>query len=248
MVYTLVFLVGAIGFVTTLLDIFLSDGQKARLSEWSVRTWNWVDELKRKPLAQYFSSLRWQTVATIIALTPGIGWPLLYLYRYLRPFDTSNITDTTLVLLLCILACLINWRIFTDIMRYLSTVRNHFEYMTKICLVLIAILLGFFAVGPLVMALYEHNYLFAWSLSFLPYWFSLFVLALAAWIFMLLLYQFMIVGGFAAGVIILIGLAYAVLYPLELILRRIAEYPKGPILAVSALAAAIGAFGRFFLP
>jgi hypothetical protein len=51
---------------------------------------------------------------------------------------------------------------------------------------------------------------------------------------------------FAVCVMVMVCIAYVSLYPAELILRRIAEYPKGPILAVSALAGAIAAFAKVF--
>jgi hypothetical protein len=48
------------------------------------------------------------------------------------------------------------------------------------------------------------------------------------------------------GVAVLIFLAYFFLYPLELILRRIAEYPKGPVLAIAGLVGTIAVLAKAF--
>ena len=53
-----------------------------------------------------------------------------------------------------------------------------------------------------------------------------------------------LVSIFLYVVAVLIILAYLILYPLEFVLRRIAEYPAGPVLALSGLVAAIGGFAE----
>jgi hypothetical protein len=53
---------------------------------------------------------------------------------------------------------------------------------------------------------------------------------------------------FGWGIATLILLAYLVLYPVELILRRIAEAPTGPVVAIGALATAIGTLAEVFSP
>jgi hypothetical protein len=56
----------------------------------------------------------------------------------------------------------------------------------------------------------------------------------------------LICWAMAAGPLLLAYSATAVLYLFELVVRRIAEYPKGPILAVSAICGGVAALLKFF--
>ena len=68
---------------------------------------------------------------------------------------------------------------------------------------------------------------------------GLFVLTL--WI------PFFIIGIFVCAVLALVFLVYLLLYPLELVLRRVAEYPTGPLLAVSTLIAVLGELTKLLI-
>ena len=86
----------------------------------------------------------------------------------------------------------------------------------------------------------------AWLYSKFGGWFILLAIPLIPLVMIWL--PFIIFSFIVYSVAALIILTYLILYPLEVFLRRIAEYPSGPILAVSALATATGGFLDFFSP
>jgi hypothetical protein len=250
MAYTLIFLVGAVSLATTLLDIFLSDKQKTRLDELSVSIWNWVDEAKRVSIFRHFMRPKWQRIFTAISCIIGLSFlflPLINATVGLLFSGTQEILTPLIVVALLMLTMLpalfLNWKLFPPVLSYIASSNNILVYIVRAFVATAAAALAIFMslwneqVRSLVFSHHRNNADFIAKLL-------IFAMLLPLDVFFI---QSFIISFLAFTVVILILLAYIVLYPLELVLRRIAEYPKGPILAVSALATAIGAFGRFFL-
>lgn len=245
--YSLIFVVGALLLVTRLLDVFLSDKQKTYLSDWSHSVWNWVDEAKKVSLFTNFTSPKTQRIISflmyfislIIFIIWGFGsW-------FLKPQsmweDLEHITDPHFILggtILIAIMVLSTKLLLPRIILYISRSKNLGTYVDRITLVnlLMAImLLSLYLVY--VNKTLEHIELNDFSyITIVLYLLFIWLPAMIVWV-PLLIFSF-----FVYLVAILVCLTYILLYPLEFILRRIAEYPTGPVLAVSALATAIGGF------
>jgi hypothetical protein len=58
--------------VFALLDIFLSDDQKKRLTDGTLRVWNWLDEMKQVPLLDHVKRNQFQTLKIALITVFGI--------------------------------------------------------------------------------------------------------------------------------------------------------------------------------
>jgi hypothetical protein len=226
----------AVTFVTALADLLLSDKQKAWLTDWSLSVWNWVDEAKDVDIFAKFQSPKVQARIQNIALFVSVAvlnyfafivWSPLWLYNFWPNQETPapyvyfavpNIVSNVALYALW----LVNWRVFPRIISYLANSKNTFIYVAKLTMLNVA---GGLVVG-VIPALLGNIVLGT-------------IVASPAMILWLPVLGFSI---FVYAVALLICLTYVLLYPLEFIIRRIVEYPKGPILAVSALFTALGAF------
>lgn len=224
---------GAVTFATTLLDFLLSDKQKARLTDWSFSIWNWVDEAKRLSIFGHFVTPKWQRIVMLMSAAigiPGINYLLLTRWH-------PNAVAVVLVAIITITSLYIDWKFFPRVVSYIAASKSMIAYTLKSFAVMLLCGFGGYAIHSVS----------AWLFLNLPTyiaWALVIPLGIAIMFMVFLSAQVFIIWLMSVGVAILIALAYVVLYPLELILRRIAEYPKGPVLALSALATAIGAFGK----
>jgi hypothetical protein len=76
---------------------------------------------------------------------------------------------------------------------------------------------------------------------------ALFVIAVLSFLFFLICFQTALIYMCAVLIWLWFGFVYLVIYPTELIIRRIAEYPTGPLLGISALVGGIGLLVQAFM-
>jgi hypothetical protein len=209
-----------------LLDIFLNDKQKAKLSDFVTRVWNWLDDARRLRYLDWMRRKPVKRVAMIAA--PLVAVSVIYLLMFLLLDDDDK--DFLI------------WKVFEESWIFLcSTLAG-----------------GILTIWIILSARSTHMMMLIAVVI-------LFLLA-APWIDYLLLDQFFLTlmstpnQSFAfgeAGAFMIIGLmvfpfCLAILVPLtciylivvclavgEFIVRRIAEYPKGPILAGSGAVGSI---------
>jgi hypothetical protein len=218
--------------ILALLDLFLSERQKALLTKWVTSAWSYLDDLRslslidwlRNPNAHVWLGITFVLLFVSVAIWSTVVW-------YLR----SNTATVFMVLAIAIL--ILDWvfeilvflipAIFATILSFL--VHRHFALK----------LLATVLVAAIPFYLFFVFYHFAETQSNLLY--SFFILLFLA---SGLLY---LCGSVVLISIALTYVATAVLYVSEFVVRRIAEYPKGPILACSALFASLSAFMKAFL-
>jgi hypothetical protein len=257
MLANLIIIGGVITVVTGLLDLFLSDQQKATLSDWSLKVWNWVDEAKSLAIFERFMRPEWQLRVSILSWIVSVlysVYAVLELSRgFVRGYGIASESDYDVVFGFAAITAIImglgsyaDWKFSTRTFHYLSSSRTIFGYigrttiLTLIPAVITASLLG----GFVIIAKTWFDDIIQSGVLFFP----TMSLALAGFFFTPILFKYLMMWLFGWGIATLILLAYLVLYPVELILRRIAEAPTGPVVAIGALATAIGTLAEVFSP
>jgi hypothetical protein len=227
--------------ILAIVDLFLSDSQKAWLSNAVIKTWNILDEAKGWSFADWIKKPRatwWLAVGLGLLLGSFLGivnW-LTELYLGRADDNWSWVVAVgyplTTALILFIFSFLTR-RIFAWLLKFGSLLR-----IAKILTVV-------YFVSVLIMTLIMIAIFSIGESSESP----------AQWIWLAILFLFLLILPLGlltwCGLTIFVarGLAYlasGIFYIGEFIVRRIAEYPKGPVLALSALCGGIVALIKAF--
>jgi hypothetical protein len=220
-----------------LLDLFMSEKQKDGLSDWVTVAWNYLDNLLAFSLADWFKHPRaalWHAVNFALFGTPIY---ILFISMSDRKSLGSSYNGQEefgfAVLFFLTFAPPVMFLSYIFFRKILATVYG--EKFWKNILGLFAFYAVVAALAALLLAV-DKYFLTTHgdNLGFLP----LFVLRLAN--FVLNSFRSFSVASiaFVLAIIASIALAYAitgVLFAGEFVVRRIAEYPKGPILALSTI-------------
>lgn len=207
-----------------LLDIFLSDGQKAWLSNLTIRVWNLLDEVKRWSIMDWFKNPRatWWLAASFSSLVL-FGMLIRYYEDESLRQDDNTIYFVLYTLVMIVILLLFSRWIFSRLLPYLT---GPF-FWRRIGIVFVAAMIPYGICLALIFNLDDIQ-------RMLPTW-------------MIVVFLFMFFLPVATILICVITILYArllayvagaFLYVGEFVVRRIAEYPKGPVLAVSAVFAA----------
>jgi len=200
----------------TLLDMFLSNDQKAAIERWSIAAWHWIDNVKRLSFMNWFRRRGPRNLA-----------PILASFLIVIPF--LGLHQLGLVLLYGVVGAIVA-RLLLEFLLRARTLRG-FILRASISLV-----------GPgIPVALFV---LFIWSIN-PDHDFLLInlVIVMVLTLFIWLAFAFWAIAmlPFVIALAAAIGLSVA-----ELVARRIAEYPNGPILAASAIFTAAIAIFKIF--
>ena len=234
----------ASGITVKLLDIYMSDAWKKRLNDGVVRMWNWLDEAKHVSLLDLARSSRSKHVlsiflAGIVLLAIASPFLLAPLDGAVVPKEDAPRTAGDVAILMVIWVAvaapiiLIGNGIVSLILRGKTPLQILIRTGVALCLAclpaLLAVVVGLIRYGPTILPLDGEVDLF-YILLYFGLGLGIFLTAL------LLLFWLLPV--------VLILLVYVVsflLYFAELTVRRIAESPNGPLLAVGTLLGLTGA-------
>jgi hypothetical protein len=236
---------GVVGLTTAILDVFLSDQHKAALANGLTRVWYWLDEMRKPSFVRWVHRLWPQRVLIGFSLLLGIGvtyaavdiskhfvaqFPMSELFSSdEREPKTEWTTFGTIVLFgMSFLVALVGIGIGLWVIRRKATS----YYVHAIIPVTWAV--DQYSSSYLVDAMneLERNTL----LSFLAhlYFSNLIAIVFLMWLIVFLPLAFALIAS-------------GLLATLELCVRKLVEYPKGPIMALNGLSVVAGAFLRLVL-
>jgi hypothetical protein len=212
----------------SVVEIFLSKRHKTRLSDKVTEAWNVLDDVKAWSFEEWVTNtLR---VTGWLMWAAGFATGAIVVYKYLDlvsgktalPGFGDNIYDV----IVGPAVAFIGWVLFVRFVLPSEKTNRRLIALLLVTLAAISIIdLLVFAYSHLI----RHDAVTLWSYCMLA----------SPVIIMLLL-----AGFVTACVVTMLGLVYiasVILYVGEFVIRRIAEYPKGPVLALSALIGGIAA-------
>jgi hypothetical protein len=244
MVANLLIFLAASGITVKLLDFYMSDDKKKRLNDRVVRMWNWLDEARHVSLLDLARSARSKHILSImlagmvllavaspflVPVSDGAGMP-----KDVAPTTVGDIA-MLIVIWLAIAAPII--LVGNGLVSIILRGKTPFEILVRTGVALCL------ACVPLFLAL---------GVALIKYGWSILPVDTEVDLFYILLYFGLGLGIFLTGLLLLfwlipvalILLVYVVsfvLYFSELTVRRIAEYPNGPLVAAGALLGLAGA-------
>jgi hypothetical protein len=207
-----------------LLDLFLDDAQKASLSKWVALIWNYLDDLRTLSLVDWIrqpTARLWMAVCFAVAI-------LVFGSLGIATIVTISKEAYILVTVISMLYVAVGLLIIAQLLDFMFKRQLWFRLST--------VLFGGIAILFVMLLL-----LVTVSELRLTY------IAIPLLIFIMV--PLSMVVSCAAILFISIALAYvatAALYVGEFVVRRIAEYPKGPILALSAIFGSLVALIKVF--
>jgi hypothetical protein len=250
----LLLVLGIVIFVLTVSDILLSDDQKKTLDLLSVRVWSVLDDLRRTSLTDWLKRpIVRKLIFAVLLAWPSI--PLVLFYRSIMrsafpldrdsseteadPVPTATIhVDPQWIEFIALaigafLGIYVAWKVITRILTRQSWIHP------TLALTMIVLTLGslyFFGSGhTYTRGYFINNYFVAVAFfTVVCFAFSFIESLILAWI--------LSVMPLALSII-----ASVLLRITEFIARRIAEYPKGLVLALSGLLAAIAGFLKLWV-
>jgi hypothetical protein len=193
-----------------LLDLLLSSEQKAKLSDASVRLWNWLDEAKQ---VSFFEMLRPRKVRIVLSLAAAISMLGTAASEYGYQDLALNLRSPIFAIGF-FTAAIITFSIAAFTLS--ARTKLGLAVRTSICLAVLIV--------PLLVVVYSSDGLVAIVL-FLAVW-TLLVPFFFAWVVM-----FLPLAG--------IYLASALVHIAEFLMRRVAEYPKGVVLGLSVIVGSV---------
>jgi len=217
----------ALGVAVTLLgvlDLLLSEQQKKTISDQTIRLWARLDDWKRFPVLSLLKQKKIQYLLTLSVMALVTVSNLSFTYWLVAPdllFSKNMVTPLGIQIGIWIIAAIIGFKIVAWTLQG----AGQFRILLRLAaapVIVTALTSAGAAILILIMSLYDPN-----SVGFVTLMSLIFAINLTA---ILVVYWL-----FAAVPLLLISLARALLFSSELLVRRIAENPKGPILAVSAL-------------
>jgi hypothetical protein len=208
-------------FALALLEIFLSEEQKRSLANGVLQIWNVLDEIKRRSYLEWFR--RGKSIPKVLFVLAICLVSLLLLFVASgRSTEAEYLFFVAAICIAIPFILLTAWFVISRLLEPLGA----FETLVRI--VLLALIL----------------YLPAWIGKGIEvvtdsYFLNVVATALAIYAYAMLLIWFV-----ATAPLVFAYALTAVLWTCEFVVRRIAEYPKGPLLAVSGLIAALAAFTK----
>jgi len=240
MLATLLIWLSAAVAVLALADLLLSKAQKDWLSNAVIKIWSVLDEAKAWSFADWLKNPRarwWFAISVGLLMGVQQAWSIITEEsgEYLRPdvfgdaLRNSPLIISLLAAWTAILVALLSRPIFARLLDFTSR-KSLALRLTVFSLFALIV----FVIMTLTLGLSEQSSIFPVILIA-----SLLVLGLPALLVLLCVLT----------ILFALGLAYvasAVLYVGEFVVRRIAEYPKGPVLALSALFGGVCALIKVF--
>jgi hypothetical protein len=240
MLATLLIWLSAAVAVLALADLLLSTAQKDWLSNAVIKIWSILDEAKAWSFADWLKNPRarwWFAISVGLLMGVQQAWSTMTSEsgEYIRPdifgdaLRNSPLIISLLAAWTAILFALLSRPVFARLLDFTSRKGLALRLTVFSLLALIV-----FVIMSLTLGLTEQSSIFPVILIA-----SLLVLGLPA----------LLVPLCVLTILFALGLAYvasAILYVGEFVVRRIAEYPKGPVLALSALFGSIVALIKAF--
>jgi hypothetical protein len=256
----------AVAAILVLVDWLLGEKQKAWLADAALRTWNWIDDAKGTSLYRFFVVPKVQFVFSALISLLNIALYVAILFVAFAgaevSFDAVIHSGARSLVAALVLSlppiCIVTVNLFAvrRIMNWLSDSRNILFYVGKAFLIALPlfglswasiVVVRDYIPDPdffdLILVLDARVFLPKPWLKVMTY-FLAFTLMLVTFMLFSLAYILLIGGGLAAGSIYFVS---GVLFVAEFVSRRAAEYPKGPVLAASALAGGIAGLIKVFL-
>ena len=218
-----------------LLDTFLSKPQKDHLDDWVLRIWNFLSDARRFSLIGWLLRREYQIVFFVIACSiTGT-----YFFSMLRHLEVKNATDVGAIVAFLV-AIAVGWLVGVALLRRIfnSRAAPALAIVYLLCAVISwAILWSLTAWAALSAANTDVS---PWGIELGDILFSVWV-----WIvgtgFVVVVFL-----SIAAAPLLVVTALQGLLFLSELIVRRIAESPKGIVMTLSGLATAIGAALKTF--
>jgi hypothetical protein len=231
--------------VLALLDVLLTDKQKQWLNDHTVRVWHWLAEAKRTSLLDWLKRYR--------RLITWTGVLLVSVYMTWA-FEKALAPPA---LVIAVALCIFAIGLFFGLKIVGMTLRTPSLFRAVIrATIIVGVTLAPAAIFFGSVAIFQSEFLglakeyaagvTARTLTLGPALFALFFL----WMLILCVHLTVIAVIFWSVVtlpLIVIYLLSILLFCLEFVVRRIAEYPKGPIFAASLLLGAISGIFRVML-
>jgi hypothetical protein len=215
------------------LEIFLSEQQKRWLDRKVLQLWNWLDDCKRISLLAWLKQKVLPLRVFSIAMLLSCAFILWVWWKSQSPNDPTELYGTIAVLLL--LASIFGSLIIRSSLRSTTLLRA----LLRITVYAVVCLTPFYAF--LYWTAGHQALLTVRPLTVLQ---ILYVLGFFA---VTIFTAFMLIFWSTVAVPILsLYLTGLLLFVSEFVVRRIAEYPKGVLIAMSALMASLFAFVRVF--
>jgi len=228
MIGNLLFGLAALVAIAAMLDWLVSDKQKAAISAWTLRAWNWLDDARKFSPIKWLRSRQGTFVILGLGIFMGIVPALLGLgvmiWKQPAIFQKAWSFLVPLYLLQGVPPLLapfvIRWAISPD--------RARWQRVGLWSITMLAVLIF---LSLTVMSSLGIGFAFAFP-GTSPLGIAVFLVSMIftyVWLYMVIAFlPFMSACTLSGG-----------LFAFEFLFRRIAEYPKGPILALSALCAGI---------
>lgn len=229
-----------------LLDFYMGDEQKVWISDRTMRMWNWLDQAKRVPLLKMVRTPRSKwilfAIATIPAILPYVAaipgysatiWNAVRLREHLKNdplYPEYYIKPAMFLIALLMIVWLGKW-VISMILQGKTALRL-FLRLSFVLVLLLLVSEAFFDILLKVDADHLRDILGIWTADIILY--------------AIILPTFVVFGlasfwTASASLVAAIYVGSFLLYFGELTVRRIAEYPKGPLLAVGTLLGLAGA-------
>jgi hypothetical protein len=200
----------------TLLDMFLSNDQKAAIERSSIAVWNWIDNIKRLSFMNWFRRRVPRNLVPIVA-------------SFLVVIPFLGLDQMGLVLLYGAVGAIVARLLLELLLR--ARTRRGFILRASISLLVPAIPVVLFVL--FIRSIDPDSDFVLVNLVIVTVLILFIWLAFAFWAIAMLPFVIALTAG--------IGLSVA-----EFVARRIAEYPKGPVLAASAIFTAAIAIFKIF--
>jgi hypothetical protein len=229
--------------ILALLDLLLSEQQKQMIQDQTIRFWAWLDELKKLRFADWFRNRPARILLGLMAgaivftcVNPILLLPVLIMFSFATGEAGVFILVPLFIILLILMVLFWLW-LGSRIIATLLRPSNKYRVIGR------AVIIGVLLLSmPIVSYLTFERLPENWGSSLFVY-----IPLLVTLLFVGFGGVFLLVYWAAAVIPLLFAYtATVLLYTLELVVRRIAEYPKGPILGISAGCAGVAAALKFF--
>jgi len=230
----------AIVAVLTFGDLILSSPQKQKISDCTIRLWNWLDEMKRLSFLRWLESRALQRRLILIASLISVV-PLSYLlFDFARGalasvrFETEDLWELIEWAKYIVIGTVFGVWLGPHLVSFLLNGITARQVLRRVAITFltVAVPIAAFALW-LVYDTDGHEVHVYWSLMAMLF---VFPIEFAMAVFWLMAF-IPLIGVYSLGA----GLGLS-----EFVVRRVAENPKGPILAASAMIAAILAIFKAF--
>jgi hypothetical protein len=254
----------ALGVLKFLDDWALSDQQKKWITDRAISLFVWLDDQREPKYLRYLGKFRWQII--VIILYAALALVMLLIVAYgMYTEEASKVEEPRGIFHILLggyvgsfLAALLMVRMHPYVFNWVTKTEGSGAYIGRSTLALLATLLVTIAVS-LVYAIVESKmYAPPSDLSTNPERFVeeffgqrdvyYLLITSTALMFALTIAFLMLVSWLLVVIpVVFVLLLMFLLRVVQLVTARIAESPKGPVLALSGLLAAVGAVAKFFV-